>query len=356
MNAPREIRFVVKSAEEAVERVRRELGPDARVVSVKQVTGSGLQRFLAAPQLEIVARAAVSDEPDDAVGKPPPAPSQPPADPAAGEQGVAEQAPATLPVDTGAAAAAYRKGIQRRNCAALLQDAGFPPTLMARLEGSAQWREITALPVEEGLPQAIAWLRQYRRRDNELPSPLRMAFLGGPGVGKTTTICKLLARAVFLHGQRPEVLRLEVDKPHMDDGLSLYCDVLGIQCKEDPTEVDFKGSEPVLVDIPGFGLGQRRERERICLALDCLPLNARVLVLNAAYDTEVLNRFAMAGAELGADCQILTHLDELIHFGKLWQHVLDPQRRLLFFANGQNVAGDLIEDSFGFLMERTFPR
>ena len=54
--------------------------------------------------------------------------------------------------------------------------------------------------------------------------------------------------------------------------------------------------------------------------------------------------------------QVFTHLDELGEYGKLWAYLLDLERGVLFFSNGQNVAGDIIEDAFGFLMERTFPR
>ena len=52
---PSRFRFVVRSAEEAVTVLREKLGPRARVVSVKQVQGKGLARFLSAPSLEVIA-------------------------------------------------------------------------------------------------------------------------------------------------------------------------------------------------------------------------------------------------------------------------------------------------------------
>jgi len=59
---------------------------------------------------------------------------------------------------------------------------------------------------------------------------------------------------------------------------------------------------------------------------------------------------------LGASFQVVSHIDELVTFGKFWDVLFDTQRHLMFFSNGQNVASDLIEDTFGFLLERTFPR
>lgn len=332
----REIRFVAKSAQEAVDHVRRELGSDARVISVRQVTGSGLQRFLKAPQLEIVAR-EFEIQPEEAVSAVEPVVSE-----------VAESVKPGLQTAPPAGSSL--------SCGDLLVRAGFSPALMARLEGAETWREIQGMSVGRGLPRAISWLHDYRARRVEPGRSNRIAFLGGPGSGKTTSLCKYLAREVFIHGKKPEVLRLEVDKPHLDNGLSLYCDILGVSCQEDPSEVDFSGDQPVLVDLPGFSLRAESEKERIGEALDAIDIAGRVMVLNAAYDSTVLQRFAQIGTDLGATFQIFTHVDELVDYGKLWTHLLDLQREVLFFSNGQNVAGDIIDDTFGFLMERTFPR
>jgi predicted DNA-binding antitoxin AbrB/MazE fold protein len=43
-------KLVVRSAEEAVRVIREKLGEDARVLSVKQVGGEGLKRFISSPK------------------------------------------------------------------------------------------------------------------------------------------------------------------------------------------------------------------------------------------------------------------------------------------------------------------
>ncbi len=332
----REIRFIAKSAQEAVDRVCNELGPEAQVISVRQVTGSGLQRFLTAPQLEIVAREV------EAKSEVPTANSEP------------KVTPDPAPVKPLPAKARITR--DSLSCGNFLSKAGFSPALMARLEGAESWREIQSLSLEQGLPRAITWLRKYRSSLKESERPTRLAFLGGPGSGKTTALCKYLAREVFIHGRQPEVLRLEVDKPHLDNGLSLYCEILGVNCREDPSEIDFSDDQSVLVDVPGFSIQADSEKERIREGLDAIGVNDRVLVLNAANEASVMQRFVRDGVDLGAKYQVLTHLDELVDFGKLWACLLDLEREVLFFSNGQNVAGDIVEDTFGFLIERTFPR
>ena len=64
-------RFIVRSAEEAVTVLREQLGPRARVISVKQVEGKGLARFLRAPSLEVIAEVAPETPAAPAVPEPP---------------------------------------------------------------------------------------------------------------------------------------------------------------------------------------------------------------------------------------------------------------------------------------------
>jgi len=52
---PKRFRLVVRSAEEAVRMIRDKLGDNARVVSVRQIGGEGLKRFISSPKLEVIA-------------------------------------------------------------------------------------------------------------------------------------------------------------------------------------------------------------------------------------------------------------------------------------------------------------
>ena len=54
-NAGKRFRLTVKSAEEAVRVIREKLGDNARVLSVRQIGGEGLKRFISSPKLEVIA-------------------------------------------------------------------------------------------------------------------------------------------------------------------------------------------------------------------------------------------------------------------------------------------------------------
>ena len=348
-NQEETIRFVAKSAGEAAEIVRRRLGPEGRVISVEQVSGSGLKRFISSPQLQIVAQRVA----------PPAAPVQRVA-PNVPHQGDASDEPIQFSEPAATVAAPIAKVGQgdssdrtRIDCGTLLRGAGFSPSLMARLEGAERWREICALPAGKGLPEAIAWVSKYRNRSKLESESGKVAFVGCAGAGKTTALCKYLAREAFVHGREMEVLQLEVDKPHLDTGLSIYCDILGVPCYDDPAELSGRGA--LLVDVPGVSFQSTDEIERLGQALDAIGVSDRVMVMNAAYELSVLEKHAHVANQLGARYAAYTHLDELDDVSKLWSCILDPDRSTLFFARGQNVAGDLIHDSFGYMIERTFP-
>lgn len=366
---PRQIRMVVRSAEEAVRRVRETLGPEAQVISVRQVKGAGLQRFLAAPRLEIVARGpeppeAEPETPQEdgpAAGPSPAAPSTERTERQPAGEGVhstdkPEMGEGGAEPSTDAQSGSEKREARLLTCRRFLERAGLPETVLARLDGAQDWREIGEMDVQAGLPRAVQWLRRYKSGQGSMEFPQSAAFVGGPGAGKTTALCKLLARQVFLEGRRPQVLRLEVDKPHLDDGLLLYCDVLGIDCARTVGDLDTTRGDGLYVDLPGFSLREASEQERIGKALEELGIAERILVINAAYEESVMRKFVQAGRALGTRRMVLTHVDELESYGKLWEFLLDPEGGVLFFSDGQNVAGDRVEDPFGFLLERTFPR
>lgn len=379
-------RFVVSSAQEAVVQIREKLGPDAEVISVQQLKGSGLERFLSSPKLEVVAHVKPTTQvpeqmPTDSMREPAmedsesasPSSSALPSVPTAAEASESKKDVSPDP-PTSVEGSSKKEGVsyvQRSSflervrkqsnsvdltCSQFLEKAGLSPRLLARMASDNTWKSISEAPLAQGIMQAVSWLKSYRKELPNADLSNRVAFIGSAGSGKTTALCKLLARDVFIYGKCPEVLRMEVDKPHMDVGLSLYCDVLGVPYYSSESDVDFNSDTLLYLDFPGYSLRDVKEQERMLAELDRLAVTSRACVLNASYEEGILNRSLEIAQKLGATHQILTHVDELIHCGKLWSYLLDPERPLLFLSNGQNVAGDRIDDVMGYLIERTFPQ
>lgn len=344
MNQQR-IRFIVSSAEEAVTVLRDRFEGKAKVVSVRQVEGTGLARFLQAPKLEVIAEMAeevagpasevgAEDEGSGVFPEPDPVGSAAPSAPNA------EFQPESL-----------LSGLPR-----LLRAGGFSTQMLAGLQCRPDWSELEAMPRQRALLRVGMNLRADFDAIKRRPLGNRVAFIGGPGVGKTTALCKWLASEVFVRGKRSAVLKLDLEQANPGDALAVFCEALGVPCARSIPDVPTLGpDESLFVDVPGIVPSGGNDVAPLMEALGPLFVTSRVIVINAAYDPELIKR--AFGFAARADCThvVFTHLDELTQWGKLWEFLLDHQLTPLFLGTGPNIAGDLEENVFASVLARTFP-
>ena len=337
-------RFVVRSAEEAVTVLREQLGPRARVVSVKQVEGKGLARFLRAPNLEVIAEVPPETP---AVAAPEPAPAPEPVVEAAPLAAAPEPEPAKTPPPV----AAPESGFAR-----LLRAGGLSAPLVARMQGEPSWKGWQILPPGDAFVQVAISLRDHWQLRAPRSLGQRVAFVGSPGVGKTTALCKQLTADVFMRNRKATVLKLDLEHANPDDGLVVFCAALGVPFAREIAEVPELGAdESLYIDVPGVTPRDTGQTDQLREALDSTAATSRVLVMNAAYDAEILKNSRAWGEELGCSHTAFTHLDELTHWAKLWDFVLPPAPTPLFLSTGQSIAGDLEENVFNAVLTRTFP-
>ena len=341
-------RFIVRSAEEAVTVLREQLGPRARVVSVKQVEGKGLARFLRAPKLEVIAEVAPETPAAPAVPEPP-APAAASAS-AAPEPSLSAAPAAARPVPP------HILPTPESGFARLLRAGGISAPLVARMQNETTWKSWQSLPPAEAFTQVGLSLRdQWQLR---VPRQLgsRVAFVGSPGAGKTTALCKQLATDIFVRRRKAVVLKLDLDHANPDDGLVVFCEALGVPFAREIAEVpDLAPDESLYIDVPGVIPRDIAQTAQLHAALDAVATTGRVLVMNAAYDAEILKNSRTWGEDIGCSHTAFTHLDELIHWAKLWDFVLPPAPTPIFLSTGQSIAGDIEENVFDAVLARTFP-
>jgi len=336
-------KFTVRSTEEAVRTIREQLGEHAKVLSVRQVGSSGL---FSKPKLEVVAQ--ISDAPAPAVGgvpsprdghgsSPDTASSLFHSDESATPAGLLDDASAPSVLTSTLSATA--RGTSAKIAAPsgtrlpeLLRKAGFSESLVTRLQASPAFVGNDERPLHQALVEVGRSLRQTAARRPARALPARTAFLGTPGVGRTTALCKWLARDVFAQGRTGRVVKAEFDRPNPAEGLAVFCEALGLSLEyHAPSSEDVGGvpsprvpAQPTLqpepeggflyADLPGISLRNPAENAPLARFLDTEKFTGRVLVLNAAYDHAMLRRCYAAGRDLGATHLVFTHLDELDHW------------------------------------------
>jgi flagellar biosynthesis protein FlhF len=358
-------KFTVRSAEEAVETIRAKLGENAKVLSVRQIDG-GLGGLFSKPKLEVIAQ--VGDEPS---------PTPTPVIPAEDEGMLANDTPtgprARLSSTYGVGPASAeempaRMGLDARRrdtptqLPQLLKRSGFSEGMLTRLAADPAFADSAVQPLHRGLAEVGQQLRKLASARKPRPLPARSAFLGTSGVGRTTALCKWLGKEVFSRQRKGRVLKAEFDRPNPAEGLTVFCEALGLTVEYYAPENDaapqtFGGpaGEFLYADLPGISLRNEEENTQLRKFLDREKFGGRVLVLNAAYDLSLLRRTYAAGVDLSCTHVVFTHLDEVEHWGRLWDFLIEGQLTPLFLATGPSLAGDCEENVFEAVLRKTLP-
>jgi len=360
-------KFVVKSAEEAASIIRDKLGEMAQVISVRQVEGEGLARFLKSPKLEIIAQI-------------PPSPTEAP-EPKETAASLPEQVEPEEDQETPQRRKSSRSRKPRPATASeprreetdyvsetlvramfnnlptgrlwtILSKAGIPTEFLAQIGEQPETRGLNDQPLQTAISR-FALLMRDRAPGRSLALTNRVAFFGSPGSGSTTALCKQLSCDVFLRGRQACVMKLEADEPNSSEGLAMFCEALGVPLLRTTAELrKIPEDAAVYFDLPGMTLTGKNIRH-LQKIFDELGIESRVLVVNAAYERQLIQDAYTRASAIGATHVVFTHVDEIPRCGKLWEFVLDDGLVPLFASTGQNIASDFDRHVIDLLVRRT---
>jgi len=176
-----------------------------------------------------------------------------------------------------------------------------------------------------------------------------VALVGSTGVGKTTSVAKLAARYVLRHGRR-HVALVTTDSYRIGahEQLITYGRLLGIpvQVASDHKELrsilnSLADKRLVLIDTAGMSQRDVRLSEQFATLADSgIPIRT-LLVLSATLHPSVMDETIRAFSRVALEGAILTKLDEAASLGGVLSTVIRQHLPLMFVANGQRVPEDL---------------
>jgi flagellar biosynthesis protein FlhF len=351
----KKFRLVVRSAEEAVRVIRDKLGENAKVLSVRQVDGTGLKRFVSSPKLEVIAHVPEEEvqgdetedkELDDKDLNADTAPST----------SVVKVAPVQGKLSDKTETNLATEEIEQGKGLYLLERTGFDQGLLKSLQSWSNWHEISKLPLAEALKEITIGLSDRFRGIKSTPTSNKIAFVGSPGSGKTTTLCKFLANEVFINKNTPNVLKLENGMPNPDDSLRIFCEVIGVTLfREENNFPSPTDQNPLYLDFPGFSLSHTNDWHEAGESLDRLGVDSRVLVVNGAYEKDIIIKEIRLARNLRATHLAITHFDEINNATKLWPILFENGLSPICICNGQNVTGDFSANIMNLMITKTFP-
>ncbi|HTS18859.1 MAG TPA: hypothetical protein VMP11_14890 [Verrucomicrobiae bacterium] len=336
--------FIASSAADAAQQIRARLGADAVVVNIRQIPG----RWFRKSCIEVLAHAAevanppvghLLDTVDEATVIPqPPASTEPVASLSARPALVADERMA--------------ESRNRRDPSTVLESLGLLPlyaeqALQQTPSTQPKWLLDDLKQAREALMATWIPCRPLYGRFH--------VFVGAPGVGKTTTLCKWLTLSTLLEGRSARVWRLDGALANTAETLSVHSDLLGVPVER--TLAGMQMNEDMgFVDLPGaVGADVEGVRE-IVERLRSVPAVHVHLVLNAAYDAAASLAQARAWMALPVDDLIVTHLDEEPRWCRLWNLMLGTGLPIRFLSTGQNIPSDFMEARVERVLAHVFPR
>ncbi len=378
-------KFYAGSTREALRQVRDALGPDAIILSNRQVAG-GVEIMavsdndaaaLTARQVKAAASplAATPMLGEAPAAAHPPVASQPTAG-AAADQPAATVSDDALYREIRAlrsllegqlAGLAWNDTVRRDPLKAellrRLLAIGFTPTLSRKLVDNLP-------PTVKDEKAAIQWLKNALLHNLLSATPLSdivekggvYALVGPTGVGKTTTVAKLAARCTLKHGADSLAL-LTTDSYRIGahDQLKIYGRILGVpvyavkdEADLEVTLNDLRQRHLVLIDTVGMSQRDKRLAQQVSMLCGHGRNVRRLLLLAATSQGSTLEEVVKSYQGEGLDGAILTKVDESAGYGSALDVLIRHKLRLYYVTNGQRVPEDLHLANTMYLVDRSF--
>jgi flagellar biosynthesis protein FlhF len=351
-------RYEVQTMKEAMLRIKRDLGPDAIILSTKKIAGSP-------PLMEVMA--ARDERRESAAASPPLTP------------------PPEAPREDLLACVRQEFGELKDRLDRLTQQMGFQKDLAelkerlpglfdhGAVKGSEPLRNLLITLIANGIPQAQA-IKLVEQIHAEVPSRDRdsydkgmalaeglivrslagnqrrsrriVALIGPTGVGKTTTLAKLAAHYSIEQKKKVGLITTDTFRIAAAEQLKIYAQIMGLPIQIASESAAFQKSlagfadmDLILVDTPG----RNQNDEGALRSLKDLlggEVGTELLLSPVAsrdYLLEAADRFRLFNYER----IILTKVDETSRLGSVYELLADVAKPVSFLTTGQNVPRDI---------------
>ena len=178
--------------------------------------------------------------------------------------------------------------------------------------------------------------------------PAVFTFLGPTGVGKTTTLAKLAAYLKIKRQIELGIISLDTYRIGAVDQLQTYAGILEVpfSVAQNKTELkeaidDLRHCDAVLIDTTGRNYLNREHVRHLHSFFHDARKFSHLLVLSAAAKDEDLKQTIIRFREIDINSLIFTKLDETVFHGSLLNQLLRFNHPISYMGTGQRVPEDI---------------
>lgn len=175
-----------------------------------------------------------------------------------------------------------------------------------------------------------------------------VVLIGPTGVGKTTTIAKLAGRLALIEKKKIGLITIDTYRIGAVEQLRTYADIMNIPFKVvftikdmEKTVQNMKDCDAILIDTTGRNSKNKMQISELRAFIDKIKTDNIHLVISCTTKNRDIDAIINGYSQLNYNDIIITKLDETCTYGSILNILQSAKKPISFVTTGQNVPEDI---------------
>lgn len=184
----------------------------------------------------------------------------------------------------------------------------------------------------------------------------KIALVGPTGVGKTTTIAKLAGRLALIDKKKVGLITIDTYRIGAVEQLRTYAEIMNIPFKVVITlkemEIaikEFEYCDVVLIDTTGRSSKNTMQISELRAFIQKINADNISLVISGTTKNKDIDTILEGYGEINYENIIITKLDETTSYGGIYNIIKKSEKEISYITTGQNVPEDIKTPSLNYI-------